>query len=391
MLVPFILYYGHVREDSMASKSSVTEIKRQNRAIIFKYILENGSVSRQNISQHVGYSLPTVFANVTELLEAGYLCEVGTFDSTGGRKAKMVAVARGVKYAIGVDVTRRHVRFVMLDMSGDLLADSIERLAYADNYGYYSKVGSMLEEFLDKSGADRSKLVGVGISIPGILNAEKTVIAKSHVLGVDGLSLSNFYDHIKYPTYFDNDANCAAFAEVDKDSKCTVYFSLSNTVGGAIYYDGELCTGNLSKSGEIGHMIIHPGGRRCYCGKRGCLDAYCSALSLMSDPDGHLEDFFEDLERGEKSAVAKWDAYLDDLAIAVTNIRMIFDCDIILGGYVGGYVEKYMNQFAKKTKKYNNFDVDTSYITTGSYKRLSSAIGAAQIAIDDFIDNMLPG
>ena len=102
--------------------------------------------------------------------------------------------------------------FVMLDMSGDLLADSIERLAYADNYGYYSKVGSMLEEFLDKSGADRSKLVGVGISIPGILNAEKTVIAKSHVLGVDGLSLSNFYDHIKYPTYFDNDANCAAFA-----------------------------------------------------------------------------------------------------------------------------------------------------------------------------------
>ena len=135
MLVPFILYYGHVREDSMASKSSVTEIKRQNRAIIFKYILENGSVSRQNISQHVGYSLPTVFANVTELLEAGYLCEVGTFDSTGGRKAKMVAVARGVKYAIGVDITRRHVRFVMLDMSGDLLADSIERLAYADNYG----------------------------------------------------------------------------------------------------------------------------------------------------------------------------------------------------------------------------------------------------------------
>ena len=76
-------------------------------------------------------------------------------------------------------------------------------------------------------------------------------------------------------------------------------------------------------------MIIHPGGRRCYCGKRGCLDAYCSALSLMSDPDGHLEDFFEDLERGEKSAVAKWDAYLDDLEIAVTNIRMIFDLSLI--------------------------------------------------------------
>ena len=110
----------------------------------------------------------------------------------------------------------------------------------------------------------------------------------------------------------------------------------------------------------------------------------------MSDPDGHLEDFFEALERGEAWAVERWDDYLDDLAIAVTNIRMIFDCDIILGGYIGGYVEKYMNQFAKKTRKYNNFDQDTSYITTGCYKRLSSAIGAAQIVRDVFVDNMLP-
>ena len=91
--------------------------------------------------------------------------------------------------------------------------------------------------------------------------------------------------------------------EVDKDSKCTVYFSLSNTVGGAIYYDGELCTGNLSKSGEIGHMIIHPAAGAAIAAREDCLDAYCSALSLMSDPDGHLEDFFEDLERGGKRAL----------------------------------------------------------------------------------------
>ena len=374
----------------MAGKTNATEIKRQNRAIIFKYILENGVVSRQDIAKHVGYSLPTVFSNVTELIEAGYLCEAGTFDSTGGRKAKMVAVSKNIRFSVGVDITRRHVRFVMLDLSGDLIADSIERLAYVDSYEYYSEVGRMLESFLDANSANRGKLMGVGVSISGILNAEKTVISKSHVLGVEGLSLSNFYDHISYKTFFDNDANCAAFAEVDRQSKSTAYFSLSNTVGGAIYYNGELCTGNLSKSGEIGHMIIHPGGKRCYCGKNGCLDAYCSALSLMSDPDGHLEDFFEALERGEAWAVERWDDYLDDLAIAVTNIRMIFDCDIILGGYIGGYVEKYMNQFAKKTRKYNNFDQDTSYITTGCYKRLSSAIGAAQIVRDVFVDNMLP-
>ena len=78
-------------------------------------------VSRQDIAKHVGYSLPTVFSNVTELIEAGYLCEAGTFDSTGGRKAKMVAVSKNIRFSVGVDITRRHVRFVMLDLSGDTL------------------------------------------------------------------------------------------------------------------------------------------------------------------------------------------------------------------------------------------------------------------------------
>lgn len=377
-----------MKEDNMAKINSVTEIKKQNRAIIFKYILENDVVSRQDIAKDLGYSMPTVFSNVTELLEAGYLCEVGAYGSTGGRKAKMVSVARNVKQMVGIDITKRHVRFAMLDLSGDMIAEDIQRLLYKDNYEYYKAIGVMLEDFLDRNSVDRKKLIGVGISIPGILNAERTIISKSHVLGVEGLSLSNFYRHINYPTVFDNDANCAAFAEVDRRDKSTVYFSLSNTVGGAIYYDGKLCTGNLSKSGEIGHMIIHPGGKRCYCGKEGCLDAYCSALSLLDDPYDHLESFFDKLENGNAEAEKRWDTYLEDLAIAVTNIRMILDCDIILGGYVGGYVEQYISKFAKKTRKYNNFDTDTSYFTTGNYKRLSSAIGAAQMVREDFIDNM---
>lgn len=372
----------------MTNKQNNAEVKKQNRAIIFKYIIEKGIVSRQEIAQNLGYSLPTVFANVTELIEAGYLCEVGEYGSTGGRKAKMVAVENGAKFTVGIDVTKRHVRYVLLDLSGAIVGEQLERLVYSDSYSYYKTVGELLEAFLDKQQAERSRIVGAGISVPGILNPEKTMLTQSHVLSVDGLPLSNFHNHIKYPAVFDNDANCAAFAEVDKRSNCTVYFSLSNTVGGAIYYGGRVCTGNCSKSGEIGHMIIHPGGRQCYCGKRGCMDAYCSALSLLNDPDDKLESFFGKLESGDAEAEKRWNAYLDDLAISATNIRAVFDCDIILGGYVGGYLEKYMSKFAKMTKKYNIFDSDTSYITTGSYKRLSSAIGAAQIAREKYVDNI---
>lgn len=122
--------------------------------------------------------------------------------------------------------------------------------------------------------------------------------------------------------------------------------------------------------------------------QKGCLDAYCSALTLTNGIDAHLEEFFENLAKGDIHAEEVWDDYLDNLAIAVSNIRMAFDCDIVLGGYIGGYVEQYMVPFTDKVRMYNNFDTDTSYITTGKYKRLASAIGAAQLMVNQYIDSL---
>ena len=93
-----------------------------------------------------------------------------------------------------------------------------------------------------------------------------------------------------------------------------VYLSLSNTVGGAVVYQSDrgnvysrdgylkdvssMHLGNNWRSGEFGHMVIHPEGRKCYCRKKGCVDAYCSALRLADMEDGILENFFVHLEEG---------------------------------------------------------------------------------------------
>ena len=56
-----------------------------------------------------------------------------------------------------------------------------------------------------------------------------------------------------------------------------IYLSLNNTLGGAFCIDGKLFAGQNQKAGEFGHMILVPGGRPCYCGKKGCADAYCAS------------------------------------------------------------------------------------------------------------------
>lgn len=146
--------------------------------------------------------------------------------------------------------------------------------------------------------------------------------------------------------------------------------------------------GSNWRSGEFGHMVIHPGGKRCYCGKEGCVDAYCSALNLAELEDGNLESFFEKLKQGNQEYQKIWSTYLDDLAIAIDNLRMCFDCDIVLGGYVGSYMEPYIPEIRKRVAEKNIFDYKGSYVKACQYQVESSALGAAILLIEKYIDEI---
>ena len=71
------------------------------------------------------------------------------------------------------------------------------------------------------------------------------------------------------------------------------------------------------------------------------MDAYCSAKVLSALTGGNLALFFDGLRAGDRTLQAAWDEYLAHLAVAVNNLRMIFDCDVIVGGYVGGFLSEF--------------------------------------------------
>ena len=176
-------------------------------------------------------------------------------------------------------------------------------------------------------------------------------------------------------------------AENPQVLKDAIYLSLNQTLGGAICMDGKLVTGQSRKSGEFGHMILVPGGRKCYCGKMGCADAYCSAAALLQNQNENLDDFMNRVGKDKKSYEI-WEEYLAHLAILVSNLRMAFDTDIILGGDVGGYLPAYMVELGQKVFHYNLFDTDISYLKNCSYKREAAAVGVAKHFLYDFIKNM---
>ena len=187
-----------------------------------------------------------------------------------------------------------------------------------------------------------------------------------------------------------NDANAGGFAEFYGNHSCqnVLYLSLSNSVGGAVCMDGKLYYGEDMRSGEFGHMTLVPGGRQCYCGNYGCVDSYCSALLLSNVTEGNLALFFERLAQGDPACTKAWEEYLYYLVIVINNLNVSFDCEVLLGGYVGRYLGPHLDEIRERSVKQCNFHLKTSSIQVSRLNQEASAMGAALYYIDEFISQI---
>lgn len=373
----------------MTTKSSNNrDVKKNNRIDTLRAILSCGRISQPALAARLGHSGPTVLQNVRELIAMGLVTEAGVFDSTGGRKAKAFAPVYDARMAVGLEITRTHLGIVLIDLAGRLVRHQRRKLPFSMTDDYLRAMGDQVDALLRQEKVDPQKVLGVGISLPGILDSDGAVLTSSHVLRLYNVTTENFSRHIPFPCFFINDANAAGLAEVyDHDSReSLVYLSLSNSVGGAVLTNGRLYTGNHQRAGEFGHITLIPDGRRCYCGKRGCLDAYCNAGILSDLTGGSLSLFFDGVRSGQPHCTHAWSEYLNHLAVAVNNLHMSFDCNVVAGGYVGSYLEEFGGHFREMLAARNTFEPDASYFKFCRHKVGASAIGAALLPVEEFLN-----
>lgn len=374
----------------LQERTNSAKLKKMNGNRIFKLIYQKGIISKPEIAYQLGISLPTVIQNVRSLQDDGLVEESGVFDSTGGRKAVALSCVKDARLAIGLDITRNHISVVLVNLEGTIIESIREKIPYKNNLEYAKKLGAIVNRFVEESKADTGKILGMGVSVPGVLSNDQQILIDSHVLQVQNVICANLVKFCPFPSVFCNDANAAGTAEIwNKESiESCVYLSLSDSVGGAIILNNKLFRGDNQRGGEFGHITIERGGRRCYCGKKGCLDAYCAASVLSDLTGGSLPDFFQLLREHNPKIMAAWDNYLDYLATAVNNLRMSFDCSVILGGYVGAYMEDYAVDLRKRAAGLNTFEEDGSYIKVCSYRTEAAAVGAALMHITPFISQI---
>lgn len=371
----------------------ITERRRHTRNRIYRYIYHAAEpVSKPRIAHDLGYSLPTVHKNLSELLASGLITPGNLQKSTGGRPPVGYAVAHDSGYAVGIAVTASHLRFMLSDIKQNQISyKRIDLLSINSSY-IASKIAEELEIFIAENSIDTRKIIGAGITIPGIIDHERELVIFSPSMKLKNLRISEITKNIPYPVYIENDANAAGFAEwsaLAHESKnrikVFVYLLLENGIGGAVIVDGQPWLGDNHRSAEFGHMCIHPGGHVCNCGKLGCLEAYCGAFRFSRDLGITLDDFFTALKAGNSEYAIIWDDVMTNLALAIHNLRLTFDADIVLGGFVSDYMTDFMPILRERVCTLNPFDDNADFIKLAKFPRRAGMIGAAWHFINKFL------
>ncbi|MEG0911430.1 MAG: ROK family transcriptional regulator [Ruthenibacterium sp.] len=370
---------------------TTTALRKKNRNRIFQMIYHaENPLAKQELAAVLHMSLPTVTQNLAELMALGVIAYSGTLRSSGGRKAKGIVLIEDARIAVGISLSRNHARFVAVGLDGQERAYQKIAFSFSDTPDFSHAIAAELELFLTQNALPRVAVLGVGITVPGIVNEATDFVEFAPTLQTTPISLETFKRDIPYPVYVENDANAGGFAEWwnTRDATSVAYLSVEKGVGGCVLMNGQIYKGNQNRSGEFGHISVEPRGKKCSCGQRGCLEAYCSTDRLSYDLGLSIDTFFAQLAAGNAEYERIWQEYLEHLALGINTIRMVLDSRVVLGGILAQHIEPYFETLQQKVQALNSFHDTSAYVQLCRYRSKSTCMGAALHFIAKFIEDI---
>lgn len=368
-------------------------LKIQNKKNVLKYIYFQKKATPGKISGYLGLSRPTTAQILRELLAGDFVHQEGFASSTGGRKAQIYTFNQFQKIAVGLEIRIDRYEISAINLYSDLLKYESFSCPYQNTSAYYDKLALSINTFIDSLNVPSGKILGVGIGLQALISSDGQTILYGKILECTGLNISEFNTRIPYPCVFQHDAECLANSELWMDTalKDAIFFNIRDNLSGAVIINRRFFRGSELKSGVFEHMTLFPGGKPCYCGKRGCVNAYCSFSSLV-EPEEAIDTFFQRLRAGDKVAALKWEEYLSHLALAVDNLHMLITSDIIIGGKISNYLTAQdLENLQQKVDKLSAFPNDEGYIRTSKTSNIPLCVGAAIPFVRKYLENTFLG
>ncbi|MDF2628746.1 MAG: transcriptional repressor [Symbiobacteriaceae bacterium] len=262
-------------------------IRAINKQRVLRLIRSAGPISRADAAEQTGLTRPTISAVVSELLEEGWVEEMGTGESSGGRPPILLRFNPRARYVVGAELSAGHVRAVLSDLSGNVVRRVKYRVESSDPVQELGRVEQAVRDLLANlpKTAQPVPVAGVGLGITGMVDRKTgTWHYSPHFDVADMPVVQMLEERLVLPVWIENDARAMAWGDhsfgAAKGIDNFAYIRVGVGIGAGLIIGGELYGGAHEGAGEIGHMIVDNDGPRCRCGSYGCLETVASATAI---------------------------------------------------------------------------------------------------------------
>ncbi|MCM8569679.1 ROK family transcriptional regulator [Gramella jeungdoensis] len=292
-----------VTEEQISKINNVERKKFLQKIKIIKHLFLNGETSNADICTRFNVSLPTSMSLINQLKEAGIVIKKGQGKSEGGRKPDLFGLKEHLFFVLSIHIERFSIKLAVIDNNHSIIAENTIETEISPNSNIVDALHSWSEELLKSAKIKRDQIMGVGISMPGLVSTEEGKNFTYYLTEQEPESLRDKFEKtFKKPVVILNDAKSACLAEfrygLAQHKKDVLVISMDWGVGLGIIMGGKMHSGASGFAGEFGHIPMVEDGLLCHCGKRGCLEMEASGLALVRKVK-------EGLEAGETSILSQ--------------------------------------------------------------------------------------
>ncbi|RDC66200.1 ROK family transcriptional regulator [Adhaeribacter pallidiroseus] len=275
-------------EDAFLQTLNHVERKKHLQKLkIIKYLYLKGAKTNAAICEHFSISAPTSMALLNELITDGIVEKQGRGLSIGGRKPDLFGLQENSLFVLSIEMEKHKTRMAIFNNNNqNITGIRTFSLQITQDLSALDQLHTCAEELILDSGLKRDKLIGIGMSMPGLV-ASKEGNNYTYLLNPDKAeSLERVLEEkFQKPVFIQNDVKTISLAEhrfgLAHGKKDVLVIWMNWGIGLGMILDGKLRSGTSGFAGEFGHIPMVEDGLLCQCGKRGCLETIASGMALV--------------------------------------------------------------------------------------------------------------
>ncbi|MCI7188762.1 MAG: ROK family protein [Fusobacterium mortiferum] len=367
------------------------EQKKKNDSDFLNFIYKNKNFTISQVSKALKLTYPTSKRLVDDFLKKKIILQSDEITHTSGRSSVSFFLNTESLYSIGIQIELKKISFILIDLLGKIKKEKTILNLEFNNKSFTEILNSLFNEFyLEIEEEISQKILGIGISFPGIVDNKELKILDGINLNLNDIILNDIFRKYNKEIYLENDANACVYSEKilgkAQEYKNFVVISIGSGIGAGVYINSNLHHGNNNICGEFGHISIDFSGKKCNCGNKGCWELYVSETAIEEEfKNSNVKELDSIFDKNiNKDFIER---YTNFFSLGLSNILLTFDINnIIISGNLAKYIERYQQDILKNIQKNIFFKNYPLNILCSNLNERSSILGAALIPISNYFN-----